>query len=54
MRMPMTAAPPLGEVWSVSWNITGTVLASSGDNGAVLLWKCGLDGKWICNATIEA
>ncbi|KAH3903401.1 Seh1p SCDLUD_001036 [Saccharomycodes ludwigii] len=28
-----------GEVWSVSWNLTGTVLSSAGDDGKVRLWK---------------
>ena len=27
------------QVWRVSWNITGTILASSGDDGTVRLWK---------------
>ena len=26
------------EVWHVEWNVTGTVLASSGDDGIVILW----------------
>jgi nucleoporin SEH1 len=35
-----------GEVWRVSWNLTGTILASSGDDGKVLLWKCAFKGEW--------
>lgn len=27
------------EVWRVEWNLTGTMLASSGDDGKTLLWK---------------
>lgn len=29
------------QVWRVSWNITSTLLASSGDDGCVRLWKGG-------------
>src|SRR5690606_28845626 len=37
------------EVWKVEWNITGTVLATSGDDGTVRMWKCILpDQTWKC------
>jgi len=32
--------------WRCQWNITGTILASSGDAGIVKLWKPGHDGKF--------
>ncbi|KAN0027170.1 hypothetical protein ACTFIU_009855 [Dictyostelium citrinum] len=34
------------EVWRVEWNIAGTILASSGDDGNVCLWKCNMNGEW--------
>ncbi|GLD97402.1 hypothetical protein PINS_up006086 [Pythium insidiosum] len=40
------------EVWRVEWNITGTMLASSGDDGTVRLWKSDSDGNWDCVNTI--
>ncbi|KAJ0404329.1 hypothetical protein ATCC90586_007643 [Pythium insidiosum] len=40
------------EVWRVEWNITGTMLASSGDDGTVRLWKCDSEGNWDCVNTI--
>ena len=35
------------QVWRLSWNVTGTVLASSGDDGCVCLWK-GTCGGRMC------
>ena len=36
------------EVWRCKRNVTGTVLASSGDGGVVGLWKSDFSGKWKC------
>ncbi|CAG8436177.1 9503_t:CDS:2 [Diversispora eburnea] len=53
----ITRAPELSdhnvEVWKVEWNVTGTILSSSGDDGKVRLWKCSLQsGEWKCMSTI--
>mmetsp|Transcript_1727 Transcript_1727/g.2390 ORF Transcript_1727/g.2390 Transcript_1727/m.2390 type:complete len:437 (+) Transcript_1727:135-1445(+) len=39
---------PPQQVWRCQWNVTGTVLASSGDGGRVQLWKSDFEGKWKC------
>eukprot|EP01104_Vermistella_antarctica_P014333 TRINITY_DN4486_c0_g1_i1.p2 TRINITY_DN4486_c0_g1~~TRINITY_DN4486_c0_g1_i1.p2 ORF type:complete len:312 (-),score=47.11 TRINITY_DN4486_c0_g1_i1:1096-2031(-) len=41
------------EVWRVEWNITGTILASSGDDGAVRLWKANFANQWESLSTIR-
>ncbi|KAJ3096710.1 epoxide hydrolase, soluble (sEH) [Phlyctochytrium planicorne] len=48
------------EVWKVDWNITGTVLSSSGDDGKVRLWNrkfttgdAGLD-EWGLQSVVTA
>lgn len=40
------------EVWRVEWNVTGTVLASSGDDGNVFLWKSTFQKQWRRLATV--
>ena len=34
------------QVWRVVWNLTGTILSSSGDDGKVLLWKANYLDNW--------
>lgn len=41
------------EVWRVEWNVTGTILASSGDDGSVRLWKGTLSDDWDCLSVIS-
>jgi WD40 repeat protein len=41
------------QVWRVSWNITGTILASSGDDGHVRLWKGNYMDNWKCIAELK-
>ncbi|KAI9252956.1 WD40-repeat-containing domain protein [Phascolomyces articulosus] len=42
------------EVWRVEWNVTGTILSSSGDDGKIRLWKAGSDGVWRQMAAVSA
>lgn len=41
------------DTWRVAWNVTGTVLASSGDSGVVKLWKSDFRGNWKCVSDIH-
>eukprot|EP00590_Aulacoseira_subarctica_P010934 CAMPEP_0172423298 /NCGR_PEP_ID=MMETSP1064-20121228/15050_1 /TAXON_ID=202472 /ORGANISM="Aulacoseira subarctica , Strain CCAP 1002/5" /LENGTH=386 /DNA_ID=CAMNT_0013164589 /DNA_START=107 /DNA_END=1267 /DNA_ORIENTATION=- len=40
------------EVWRCAWNVTGTVLASSGDGGIVRMWKTDFHNQWKCVAEV--
>lgn len=40
------------EAWKVEWNVTGTVLATSGDDGKVKLWKCEYSPSLFINRSI--
>ncbi|GKY91330.1 hypothetical protein MPSEU_000105200 [Mayamaea pseudoterrestris] len=39
--------------WRCQWNVTGTVLASSGDAGVVQLWKSNSEGQFICVSNVQ-
>ena len=41
------------EVWRCEWNLTGTVLATSGDDGTVRLWRMNFKGEWVCVSEIS-
>ncbi|PQE19883.1 transporter sec-13 protein [Rutstroemia sp. NJR-2017a BVV2] len=41
------------EVWRVSWSLSGNVLAVSGGDNKVSLWKENLRGQWECVKNIE-
>jgi len=40
-------------VWRISWNITGTILASSGDDGCLRMWKANYLQNWKCIAVLK-
>lgn len=40
-------------VWRLSWSITGNILAVSGGDNKVTLWKEGLDSEWTCISSVE-
>ena len=42
------------DVQRVSWNVTGTVLCSSGDDGRIRMWKEDHLGKWRQQFTLSA
>ncbi|XP_036411421.1 nucleoporin SEH1 isoform X1 [Megalops cyprinoides] len=41
------------QVWRVSWNITSALLASSGDDGCVRIWKANYMGNWKCTGILK-
>ena len=40
-------------LWRVSWSLSGNVLAVSGGDNKVSLWKEDLNGEWKCEKWIE-
>lgn len=43
----------VANAWRCQWNVTGTVLASSGDAGTVQLWKSDNTGTFQCVAQVQ-
>lgn len=42
------------EVWKLSWNVTGTILASAGSDGTIRFWKSDYNNKFQCMAEVSA
>jgi len=42
------------EIWRVEWNVTGTILASSGDDGKIRLFKTDFLNEWKCLSVISS
>ena len=40
LRQIATFPDHQSKVWRLSWNLTGTILASAGEDGYIRLWKC--------------
>ncbi|CAC5417259.1 SEC13 [Mytilus coruscus] len=40
-------------VWHLSWSITGNILACSGGDNKVSLWKETLEGQWVCISDVN-
>ena len=40
-------------VWRVSWSLTGGILAVSGGDNKVTLWKENSDGAWAVLSTLD-
>lgn len=36
-----------GNIWRLSWNATGTVLAASSEDGSISLWRKNFAGTWV-------
>ena len=41
-------------VWRVCWNATGTVLATSSEDGTLALWRRNFSGNWVNIQTLSA
>lgn len=53
LELESTQTLEVSNTWRCQWNVTGTVLASSGDRGIVRLWKSDFMGNFKCVSKIH-
>ena len=53
LEVESTQTLQVSNAWRCQWNVTGTVLASSGDRGVVQLWKSDFEGNFKCVSKIQ-
>jgi nucleoporin SEH1 len=53
LELESTQTLEVSNAWRCQWNVTGTVLASSGDRGVVHLWKADFAGNFTCVSKIQ-
>ncbi|KXS17004.1 WD40 repeat-like protein [Gonapodya prolifera JEL478] len=53
-ELVMDDASHSAEVWRCAWNVTGTSLATSGEDGRVRVWKASFLEEWKCVSVVGA
>ncbi|KAL3893300.1 MAG: hypothetical protein SGARI_008253 [Bacillariaceae sp.] len=53
LELEATQTIPVSDAWRCQWNVTGTVLAVSGDKGTVQLWKSNFEGNFKVVARVQ-
>ena len=46
MEIEETIADPSKAIYSISWDLMGTILSYTGGDNVVKIWKKNLQGKW--------
>jgi len=53
LELEATQTIQVSNAWRCQWNVTGTVLACSGDRGVVQMWKSDFEGNFQCVSSIK-
>jgi len=53
LELEATQTISVSNAWRCQWNVTGTVLACSGDRGVVQMWKSDFEGNFHCVSRIQ-